>query len=165
MSKQDQSLIGRLAVHYKMITMDQLAAVTREQSRQGGGKLLGDLLVEKGLLRPMQLSQLLKVQAQVLAKQQAGGTAAKASAGRRGAPGPQEGTDRLAPRAPQRVPVGTSPAAPPAAAEPSAAERPQAASLLRCARLPLLPEGASKACRHSRRPSSIAFSRPLRARA
>ncbi|HTF35646.1 MAG TPA: type IV pilus twitching motility protein PilT [Myxococcota bacterium] len=123
MSKQDQSLIGRLAVHYKMITMDQLAAVTREQSRQGGGKLLGDLLVEKGLLRPMQLSQLLKVQAQVLAKQQAGGTAAKAPPGA-GAPGPQEGTDRLAPPA-QRAPSERRPAAPPATAEPSAAERPK----------------------------------------
>ena len=81
MSQQDQSLIGRLAVHYRLITTDQLAAATREQNRQGGGKLLGDLLVEQGLLRPGQLAQLLKVQAQVLAKQRAAGGAKTAPAG------------------------------------------------------------------------------------
>jgi twitching motility protein PilT len=80
MSSQDHALIGRLAVHYKMITMDQLAAVTREQSRQAAGKRLGDLLVEKGILQPAQLAQLLKVQAQVLAKQQAAALAAPAAA-------------------------------------------------------------------------------------
>jgi twitching motility protein PilT len=81
MSQQDQSLIGRLAVHYKLITADQLAAATREQSRQNGGKGLGDLLVEKGLLRPGQLAQLLKVQAQVQAKQRAAGAARPPAAG------------------------------------------------------------------------------------
>jgi twitching motility protein PilT len=81
MSQQDQSLIGRLAIHYKLITTDQLAAATREQNRQGGGKLLGDLLVEQGLLRPGQLAQLLKVQAQVLAKQRAAGGAKTSPAG------------------------------------------------------------------------------------
>jgi twitching motility protein PilT len=91
MSKQDHSLIGRLAVHYKMITMDQLAEATREQGRQGDGKRLGDLLVEKGLLRPVQLAQLLKVQTQVLAKQQALAAAGKSSEA--AAPAP-EGNDR-----------------------------------------------------------------------
>jgi twitching motility protein PilT len=99
MSQQDQALIGRLAVHYKMITMEQLAEVTREQSRQGAGKGLGDLLVEKGFLRPPQLAQLLKVQAQILAKQQA------AAAGQAPAPAP-----------------------PPAAARPEAEPRPAASS-------------------------------------
>src|SRR5208283_953322 len=119
MSQQDQSLIGRLAVHYKMITMDQLAAATREQSRQGAGKLLGDLLVEKGLLRPAQLSQLLKVQQQVQAKQQALTTAGKGSpeAGTRG-----EGAGRPAP---PPAPAEPRPAAPTVAKEPQAAEKPR----------------------------------------
>jgi len=108
MSAQDHSLIGRLAVHYKMITMDQLAAVTREQSRQGSGKLLGDLLVEEGLLRPVQLAQLLKVQAQVLAKQQAAGAAAKAPPE---APSPQK-PEGPAPAAAERPPTAARPAAP-----------------------------------------------------
>jgi twitching motility protein PilT len=75
MAQQEQGgLLGRLAVHYKLISLDQLAEATREQARQGAGKKLGDVLVEKGLLRPSQLEQLLHVQKEILAKQQAGGT-------------------------------------------------------------------------------------------
>jgi twitching motility protein PilT len=125
MSQQDQSLIGRLAVHYKMITMDQLAAATREQGRQGAGKRLGDLLVEKGLLRPAQLAQLLKVQAQVLAKQQALATAEKAPPDL-GTPAEAEGRDRpVPPQAPPRAEAQMRPAAPTAAQEPKAAESPR----------------------------------------
>jgi hypothetical protein len=81
MADQDAGgLIGRLAVHYKLITMEQLAAVTREQARLGGGRRLGDLLVEKGLLSQSQLERLLHVQKQVLAKQQAGITPPAAAA-------------------------------------------------------------------------------------
>ena len=108
MSQQDQSLIGRLAIHYKLITADQLAAATREQNRQGGGKLLGDLLVEQGLLRPGQLAQLLKVQAQVLAKQRAGAGATPSppaqSAGNRSA-----AAGALPPHSPTRSVPGASP--------------------------------------------------------
>jgi len=121
MSTQDQSLIGRLAVHYKMITMDQLAAATREQSRQGAGKLLGDLLVEKGLLRPAQLSQLLKVQQQVQAKQQALTTAGKAPP-KAGTPQEAEGAERPAP---PEAPAELRPVPPTAAKEPKAAEKPR----------------------------------------
>ena len=36
-------LLGRLAVHYKLITADQLAAATHQQARQGGHPPIGDI--------------------------------------------------------------------------------------------------------------------------
>ncbi len=63
-------LLGRLAVHYKLVTLDQLNQVTREQAR-GGGPPLGQLLVAKGIINAAQLEQLMKVQREYLAKQQA----------------------------------------------------------------------------------------------
>src|SRR5215472_569862 len=134
MSSQDHSLIGRLAVHYKLITLDQLAEVTREQGRQGGSKLLGDLLVEKGLLRPPQLAQLLKVQAQVLAKQRAE-AAAKTPPGE-GAPVSPKDAPRQGPPtagAPIQGVAGqtASPRAPEAPRAPSSHAAPRAAASIR----------------------------------
>jgi type II secretory ATPase GspE/PulE/Tfp pilus assembly ATPase PilB-like protein len=64
-------LLGRLAVHYKLVTLDQLNQATRDQARAGGGQPLGQLLVAKGIINAGQLEQLLKVQREYLAKQQA----------------------------------------------------------------------------------------------
>jgi twitching motility protein PilT len=64
-------LLGRLAVHYKLVTADQLAEATRKQAREGHVRNLGEILVELGLLEPAQLARLLEVQKQLLAQQQA----------------------------------------------------------------------------------------------
>ncbi len=70
MSAETQ-LFGRIALHYKLVTADQLAEATRKQARDGGIKPLGEILVELGFLNPAQLTRLLQVQKQV-ASQQAG---------------------------------------------------------------------------------------------
>jgi twitching motility protein PilT len=65
------ALLGRLAVHLKMISLEQLAEATREQSRGDPPQRLGDILVEKGFLTQKQLAKLVQAQAQVIAKQRA----------------------------------------------------------------------------------------------
>ena len=45
MSKQPMPLIGRLAIHLKMIGIEQLAELTREQAREGGSTNLGELML------------------------------------------------------------------------------------------------------------------------
>ncbi|MDX1649594.1 MAG: hypothetical protein R3263_07050, partial [Myxococcota bacterium] len=65
-SKRPIPLLGRIALHLKMITMDQLAEVTREQSR-GGEKALGTILVERGYISEGQLQEILKARQRVVA--------------------------------------------------------------------------------------------------
>ena len=55
-------LLGRIAVHFKMITIEQLAEVTRHQGRVGGTKRLGTILVDQGLISQEQLAYLLEAQ-------------------------------------------------------------------------------------------------------
>lgn len=68
---QDDLLFGRIALHYKLITREQLMEATGQQSREGGYRKLGEILVERGVLSPAQLTQLLTVQKEYVAKQQA----------------------------------------------------------------------------------------------
>jgi twitching motility protein PilT len=68
---QDDLLFGRIALHYKLITREQLMEATAFQAREGGSRRLGEILVEKGWLNPRQLEQLLAVQKDYVAKQQA----------------------------------------------------------------------------------------------
>jgi len=68
MAQAPPDLIGRLAVHYKLITMEQLAAATQEQSRSPSKKL-GAILVEFKFIDADQLTQLLEAQRQYLAQQ------------------------------------------------------------------------------------------------
>ncbi|HSK74855.1 MAG TPA: PilT/PilU family type 4a pilus ATPase [Thermoanaerobaculia bacterium] len=68
---QDDLLFGRIALHYKLITREQLTDATGQQAREGGYRKLGEILVEKGVLSPAQLTQLLAVQKEYIAKQQA----------------------------------------------------------------------------------------------
>jgi twitching motility protein PilT len=72
MSAQD-SLLGRMAVHYKLISVDQLAEATREQGRSGAR--LGEILVQRGFLKAAQLEQLLVKQKDVIARQRAAASA------------------------------------------------------------------------------------------
>ncbi|HYO12197.1 MAG TPA: PilT/PilU family type 4a pilus ATPase [Thermoanaerobaculia bacterium] len=73
---QDDLLFGRIALHYKLITREQLMEATAFQAREGGSRRLGEILVEKGWLNPRQLEQLLAVQKDYVAKQQAQATPA-----------------------------------------------------------------------------------------
>jgi twitching motility protein PilT len=71
MSHPPLPLLGRIAVHLKLISVDQLAAATRLQGQAGSDKRLGEILVERGMLSPAQLEQVLRVRQQLLAKQRA----------------------------------------------------------------------------------------------
>jgi twitching motility protein PilT len=66
---QDPYLLGRLAVHYKLVTQDQVADLLRAQSKSEFQTSLGDLMVESGLVQPAQLEKLLAVQKQMIEKQ------------------------------------------------------------------------------------------------
>ena len=65
---QDDLLLGRIALHYKLVTQDQLTQAAARQDLEGGR--LGEALVGLGLLTPGQLDKLLAVQRDYLAKQQ-----------------------------------------------------------------------------------------------
>jgi twitching motility protein PilT len=62
MSSGSASLLGRIAVHRRLITMDQLAQATAQQGRWGNQKKLGEILVEMGFLNTQQVEQLLEIQ-------------------------------------------------------------------------------------------------------
>jgi twitching motility protein PilT len=79
MSSTDSSLLGRVAVAAKLISMEQLAEATREQARRTPRRNLGDILVELGFLTPAGLQRAVALQRNVVerAKRQreAGGAA------------------------------------------------------------------------------------------
>jgi len=62
-------LLGRIAVHLKLISVDQLVEATRVQGQAGGEKRLGEILVERGMLSVAQLEQVLLARQQLIAKQ------------------------------------------------------------------------------------------------
>jgi twitching motility protein PilT len=70
-SEDYEPLLGRIALHYEAITKDQLAWALREQSREGGVRKLGDILVDSGLVTSKQLQQLVHAQQELLAQQEA----------------------------------------------------------------------------------------------
>ena len=65
----DSPLLGRLAVHYKLLTAEQVAETTRAQARESSPRPLGEHWVESGWLSRAQLDKLLAVQRDVLARQ------------------------------------------------------------------------------------------------
>ncbi len=67
----DLHLLGRLAVHYKLLTTEQLAETTRAQARSAVPRPLGELWIEAGWMTRAQLDKLLAVQREVVAKQSA----------------------------------------------------------------------------------------------
>ena len=57
-------LIGRIALHYKLISPSQLEAATRMQGQPGNeGRLLGEILLQQGAITQDQLDKLLQLQA------------------------------------------------------------------------------------------------------
>jgi twitching motility protein PilT len=75
---QEAGLLGKLAVHYKLITPDQLQEAVRRQAKEEWKRPLGDLLVEAGFVSRANLEKLLAVQKQMVAQQQAAQAAAAA---------------------------------------------------------------------------------------
>jgi twitching motility protein PilT len=107
-------LLGRLAVHLKMITMDQLAEAVRAQGRAGEDAKLGEILVACGFIDRAQHAKLIAAQQQVIAKQKAKSAPAPAAE----APRPAAAA-APAPRAPQLAPA-SAPAPAPAPRSPAA---------------------------------------------
>src|SRR5215212_6733005 len=68
---QDEVLFGRIALHYKLVSQDQLAEANSAWSQEGGLRGLGEILLERGVLNLRQLEQLRTVQRDYLAKQKA----------------------------------------------------------------------------------------------
>src|SRR5258706_9411150 len=103
-------LLGRLAVHLKMISMDQLAEAIRAQGRAGEDAKLGEILVACGFIDRTQLAKLIAAQQQVLAKQK----------GKAPAPAPAAASEP----APTKPAPAVAPAAPRADAAPAAGPEP-----------------------------------------
>jgi twitching motility protein PilT len=111
MSNSPQPLLGRIAVHLKLITLDQLNEAIKLHGRAGGKKRLGEIFVERGMLTPAQVEQVLRAREQLIQKQRARQAAAAATA--TAAPG-LEGGEAKAPEPAREPPVTSLPAPPPA---------------------------------------------------
>jgi twitching motility protein PilT len=89
--KPTVSLLGRIAVHNKLITMDQLAEATSEQGRRRDGSHLGDILLEMGFVNQKQHNLLVKAQSEMLAKARAKQATVNAAPGLEADPEPSSG--------------------------------------------------------------------------
>ena len=78
MSNPPIPLLGRIAVHLKLISVEQLADATRLQGQAGGEKRLGEILVERGMLTQAQLEKVLRARQQMVTKQRAKAAVEKA---------------------------------------------------------------------------------------
>ena len=84
----DTPLLGRLALHYKLVTREQLERAARLQVEEAGTRRLGEILVAQGSLSERDLERLLAAQRELLAKQQAQTPAPDAAASPAGAAPP-----------------------------------------------------------------------------
>ena len=62
MAESNDALLGRIAVHTKLISTDQLNQATESQGRSGGRQRLGEILVEMNYVRPSQVQEALAYQ-------------------------------------------------------------------------------------------------------
>ncbi len=114
MQSQEDALLGRIAVHYKLISTDQLTTAAQRQA--SSSKPLSDVLLELKFISADQAKWLAQAQQQYLAKQGGGAPAA--------APAPSAPK----PAAPAPAPVPAPSAAPAPQARPPAASPPAAAA-------------------------------------
>jgi twitching motility protein PilT len=97
-STSDDLLFGRIALHYKLVTREQLAEASEWRAREGSQILLGEILVDKGYLTRHHLEQLLAVQRDYVAKQAPGtGPASPAVASKPAVAASATGTVALGP--------------------------------------------------------------------
>jgi len=80
---EDDVLFGRLALHYKLVTQEQLTDAAAQQVREGAARRLPDLLIERGILTARHVQQILTVQQEYVAKRSAPQPLAWRSAERR----------------------------------------------------------------------------------
>ena len=108
-------LIGRLALHYKILSKEQVSEAVRRWRVEGTGQDLGAFMAAQGYLTPAILQKLERAKAKYL--ERGNSTADSSAASQSAAPvAPQS-----APAAPQPAPAATQPmAAQPAAPEPLA---------------------------------------------
>ncbi len=143
-AKSEIPLLGRIAVHTKLISMDQLVECTAEQARGGGKPSLGEIFVAKGLVSEAQLAKLVRAQKELVAKHRAMRAAQKASPAPEVVepapppatqPAPPPATQPAAPRAPEA-------AAPTASASPAAPTAPTASATPAASSAPVAPAAA-----------------------
>jgi twitching motility protein PilT len=146
---QEELLFGRLALHYKLVTQDQLNEAARQQALEGGGRRLGEILVVLGVLTPRQRDQLLALQRDVVAKRQPSAPATGAElAAAPAAPLAESALPPLAAAEPLPALTVTEPPAPPPAPAPVDTAPPSIARILARA----VREGASDIHFHSGAP-------------
>jgi len=167
MSNQRIPLLGRLAVHNRMISMDELAQATDEQGSRNDGTNLGEILVEKGFLTREQLAKLVSAQRQMIARQRASQAAQASAPGLEAEPLKREAASD--PRSePMAAPAAVAPAvAAAAAAAPIAGPAPAPAPAAERAAAPT-PEPTAAAARPAAAASASAAPRaagPTTARA
>ncbi|MDH5672926.1 MAG: PilT/PilU family type 4a pilus ATPase [Myxococcales bacterium] len=113
-------LIGRLAVHYKLVSMEQLSMALQAHARNPG-VMLGNVMVQLGFISEPQLAQLLEAQRLYLAQQGGVQEAQPAQAAPAASRVPQPPAPSQAQRPP---PPAARPPAPPPAPQPVAPSAP-----------------------------------------
>ncbi len=109
-------LLGRLALHYRLVTQEQLKEAELEQVATGQAQDLADILLKKGWLQPTQIEKLQQKQEELLANHAAKRRSATAPCG----PEPHPASARSA-AAPEPEPAQAKSA--PAPAPPQTASR------------------------------------------
>jgi twitching motility protein PilT len=115
----DDLLFGRIALHYKLVTREQLLEATEVQGSRGGQLRLGEILVDRGYLNPRQVAQILAVQRDYVAKQQAQAGAAPSLAPQAMPALEVQAMPALAEAAAPALPVPAAPAVQAVAARPA----------------------------------------------
>jgi len=100
----DDLLFGRLALHYKLVTRDQLNEALREQSVEEGRRKIGEILVERGWLETGRFEQLLEIQRQYQENLRSQGKTAAAGPGAAPSPEPPDTPRPAPPPAPSEAP-------------------------------------------------------------
>jgi len=75
MADRKLPLLGRLAVHHKLVTVEQVIECMAEQRTGAGSPPIGEILVQKGYLSPQRLQQLLEAQKRMLDRHRGSGRA------------------------------------------------------------------------------------------
>src|SRR5262245_42556868 len=91
-------LLGRLAVHHKLVTPDQLEEALRDHGQGAPASNLGEILLARGFVSKKQLAALLKAQQEIVARERTRRAAelGAAAGSEEPAPAPAEAGSRAA---------------------------------------------------------------------
>jgi twitching motility protein PilT len=123
----DDLLFGRIALHYKLVTREQLVEASQVQAREGNTRRLGEILVDRGVLNPRQVEQILAVQRDYASKQPASPAAAPAASPLTAQEMPSLAVQTMPPLSVAEPAAVPPPPAPPAPAAAPAPQPPPAA--------------------------------------